>query len=155
MTTLASESAPGLEEWLKESNDKFLLEFSRARPIFELPEPPRRAVPHCWKWADMHPLMLRSAALTDVEQTFRRSLMFSNPGLFPQPFMTATLDGAISLYNPSERAYVHRHTRSASRFGIEGVGGFYYRGGRKMHDGAGRSDHDAQPNVARHGQRGR
>ena len=124
MTTATAAGAPGLEEWLKESNDKFLLEFSRSRPIFELSEPPRRAVPHCWKWADMHALMLRSAELTDVEKTFRRSLMFSNPGLFPQPFMTATLDGAISLYNPGERATVHRHTPSASRFGIEGTGGF-------------------------------
>ena len=38
--------------------------------------------------------------------------------------MTQTLDGACSLYNPGETAPVHRHTPSASRFGLEGSGGF-------------------------------
>ena len=114
-----------------------LIEFAQARPVFELAEPPQTAVAHIWKWRDYYPMLRRAASLLDVGKTFRRSFMFSNPGLFPKPFMTPTLDGACSLYNPGERAPVHRHTASASRIGIEGAGGFSTINGEKCSMGSG------------------
>ena len=45
--------------------------------------------------------------------------------------MTSTLFGAYSLYNPGEQAPVHRHTPSASRFVLEGTGGYTVVEGEK------------------------
>lgn len=106
------------------SRDLFMMEFSQASPEFEITEPAKTVVPYCWHWKDYYPLLLRSAEIVDPHQAFRRSFMLCNPGLYPKPYMTQTLDGACSLYNPGESAPVHRHTPSASRFGLEGVGGF-------------------------------
>jgi gentisate 1,2-dioxygenase len=90
-----------------------------------------------WRWADYYPMLQRAASLVDVDRAFRRSFMFSNPALFPKAFMTSTLDGACSLYNPGERAPVHRHTPSASRLGLQGVGGFSTVEGEKCTMGKG------------------
>jgi gentisate 1,2-dioxygenase len=130
MATGKSGTPVGLTALREHANAMFLLEFGESRSVFELPAPPRRAVPYCWKWADLHPLMLKALEVS-VERSFRRSLMFSNPGLYPQPFLTPALNGACSLYLPGEVAPVHRHTPSASRFGLEGVGGFTTVDGEK------------------------
>lgn len=108
----------------KKSRELFMIEFSEASPEFELTEPAKTVVPHCWRWEDYYPLLQRSAEIVDPHQAFRRSFMLCNPGLYPKPFTTQTLDSACSLYNPGETAPVHRHTPSASRFGLEGTGGF-------------------------------
>jgi gentisate 1,2-dioxygenase len=62
--------------------------------------------------------------------------------------MTPTLDGACSLYNPRETAPVHRHTPSASRLGLEGVGGFSTVQGEKCT--LGRGDLVLTPNGTWH-----
>ena len=62
--------------------------------------------------------------------------------------MTPTLDGACSLYNPGETAPVHRHTPSASRLGLEGVGGFSTVQGEKCT--LGRGDLVLTPNGTWH-----
>ena len=124
MTADIHEVSAELEALHRDSRELFMIEFSQAAPEFELTEPPKTVVPYCWRWADYYPMLLRSAEIVDPYQAFRRSFMLCNPGLYPKPFMTQTLDGACSLYNPGERAPVHRHTPSASRFGLEGTGGF-------------------------------
>ena len=121
----------------KASRELFMIEFSEASPEFELTEPPKTVLPHCWRWNDYYPLLQRSAEVVDPHQAFRRSFMLCNPGLYPKPFMTQTLDGACSLYNPGETAPVHRHTPSASRFGLEGTGGFSTVEGEKCSFGRG------------------
>src|SRR4051812_33066428 len=136
-TVLPQSVHPAVEALRADAHKLSLIEFSQARPVFELAEPPKTAVPHIWRWRDYYPMLRRAASLLDVGQTFRRSFMFSNPGLFPKPFMTPTLDGACSLYNPGERAPVHRHTPSASRLGIHGTGGFSTVHGEKCNMGPG------------------
>jgi gentisate 1,2-dioxygenase len=128
---------PDVEALRIDAHKLSLIEFSQARPVFELSEPPKTAVPHIWKWRDYYPMLRRAASLIDADKSFRRSFMFSNPGLFPKPFMTPTLDGACSLYNPGERAPVHRHVPSASRLGIQGSGGFSTVEGEKCGMGEG------------------
>ena len=49
-----------------------------------------------------------------------------------RPYITNTLFAAYSLYNPGERAPVHRHTPSASRFVLDGDGGFTVVEGEKL-----------------------
>jgi gentisate 1,2-dioxygenase len=114
-----------------------LIEFSEARPTFEFAEPPKTEAAHVWRWQDYYPMLQRAASLLEVDRTFRRSFMFSNPALFPKAAMTSTLDGACSWYNPGERARVHRHTPSASRLGLQGVGGFSTVEGEKCSIGEG------------------
>ena len=120
-----------------DSRELFMIEFSEAAPEFELTEPSKTVVPHCWRWEDYYPMLLRSAEIVDPHQAFRRSFMLCNPGLYPKPFTTQTLDSACSLYNPGETAPVHRHTPSASRFGLEGTGGFSTVEGEKCSFGRG------------------
>ena len=128
---------PDVQRLREDAHKLSLIEFSQARPTFELPEPPKVVAPHLWRWRDYYPMLQRAAGLLEVDKTFRRSFMFSNPSLFPKAFMTSTLDGACSLYNPGERASVHRHTPSASRLGLQGIGGFSTVEGEKCSMGKG------------------
>jgi gentisate 1,2-dioxygenase len=128
---------PEIKKLREDAHKLNLIEFSEARPTFELAEPSKTISAHMWEWRDYYPMLQRAASLLDVDRTFRRSFMFSNPALFPKAFMTSTLDGACSLYNPGERAPVHRHTPSASRLGLKGVGGFSTVEGEKCEIGKG------------------
>ncbi|MGH7088693.1 MAG: cupin domain-containing protein, partial [Stellaceae bacterium] len=67
-----------------------------------------------------------------IEQCERRALVFANPGLGGKPYVTNTIFAAYSLYNPGERAPVHRHTPAASRFALAGNGGFTVVEGEKL-----------------------
>ena len=148
MTTPARAQGAEMRALREDSAALHLLEFAAERPVFELPEPPRRALPHVWAWNEYYPMLLRAAELIDPDEAFRRSFMFANPGLRPRPFMTPTLDGACSLYNPGETAPVHRHTPSASRLGLEGDGGFSTVAGEKCT--LGRGDLVLTPNGTWH-----
>jgi gentisate 1,2-dioxygenase len=85
------------------------------------PEP--RAVPHLWRWAELHPLAARSADLVPVGRGGeRRAIGLGNPGLPGDPYATPTLWAAIQYLAPRENAPEHRHTQSAFRFVLEGDG---------------------------------
>ena len=112
-------------------NDLYVVEFWKERVNLEVLKPSTAAVPHRWRWTDLDPLLQRASEIVSVEEAERRGLLFANPGLFPTPYMTSTLYGAYSLYNPGEPASVHRHTVSASRFSLAGNGGFTMVDGEK------------------------
>ncbi len=114
-----------------------LMEFWEERADLELLQPRRGAVPCLWRWKDIEPRLYRAAEIVPLEEAERRALLFSNPGLAPRPFMTNTIFGAYSLYNPGEQAPVHRHTPSASRMLLEGEGAYTTVEGEKceMHRG--------------------
>lgn len=101
-----------------------LVEFWEQRADIELLKPRSLALPYCWKWPDIEPRLRVAAQVVPIEECERRALVFSNPGLGGKPYIASTLFAAFSLYNPGERAPVHRHTPSASRFILEGSGGF-------------------------------
>ena len=109
-----------------------LVEFWEQRLEVEVQEPRRTAVPHLWKWADIHPRLAVAAKTVPIEECERRALVFANPGLPGKPYITQTLFAAYSLYNPGEQAPVHRHTPNASRFALEGNGGFTVVNGEKI-----------------------
>ncbi len=125
-----------------------LMEFWEERADLELLRPREGAVPCLWRWRDIEPRLLDAAKIVPLEEAERRALLFSNPGLKPRPFMTNTIFGAYSLYNPGERAPVHRHTPSASRMLLEGEGAYTAVEGEKctMH----RADLILTPNGAWH-----
>lgn len=109
-----------------------LVEFWEERADIELASPRNRAVAHHWRWADIEPRLRVAAKTVPIEECERRALVFANPGLGGKPYITNTLFAAYSLYNPGEQAPVHRHSPSASRFVLEGEGGFTVVEGEKL-----------------------
>lgn len=90
----------------------------------ELAEPKKSFVPCLWRWSDIRPLMLDAARHVPLAESDRRVLILSNPGVFPKHYSTNTLYVSCSIYNGKEEATVHRHTPNASRFVLEGSGGY-------------------------------
>jgi gentisate 1,2-dioxygenase len=86
-------------------------------------EPEPQAVPHLWRWADLHALAERSGRLVPVGRGGeRRALGLANPGLGTAGFATPTLWCAIQYLGGHETAPVHRHTQNAFRFVLQGEG---------------------------------
>lgn len=90
----------------------------------EITEPRRTAVPHLWKWEDVQQQLLGAKDTVPIEESERRVLVCANPSLYPKPYTTSTLYVSFSVYNPKETAPAHRHTPNASRFVLQGDGGF-------------------------------
>lgn len=81
-------------------------------------------VPHLWSWSTLKPLMHEVRKGISLEDADRRVIIMSNPGATQKHHSTSTLYLSCSIYNPGEMAPVHRHTSNASRFVLEGRGGF-------------------------------
>lgn len=109
-----------------------IVQFWEQRADIELLQPRNRARPYRWKWSDIEPRLRVAARTVPIEECERRALVFRNPGIGDKPYITNTIFAAYSLYNPGERAPVHRHTPSASRFVLEGDGGFTVVEGEKL-----------------------
>ena len=109
-----------------------LVEFWKERADIEIREPRQTAVPHLWQWSEISPRLAVASKTVPIEECERRALVFANPGLGGKPYITSTLFAAYSLYNPGESAPVHRHTPCASRFVLEGNGGFTTVAGEKI-----------------------
>jgi gentisate 1,2-dioxygenase len=137
MTTADTERQAMRSELSEDAAALNLMEFWEERAELELLQPRQGAEPCLWRWKDIEPRLHRAAEIVPLEEAERRALLFSNPGLAPRPFMTNTIFGAYSLYNPGEHAPVHRHTPSASRMLLEGEGAYTTVEGEKcvMHRG--------------------
>jgi gentisate 1,2-dioxygenase len=96
------------------------------------PEPTRREVPHCWRWHEVRPQLLRAGRLVTTAEAERRVLMFLNPGNPARIGATATLYAAMQLILPGESARAHRHSPAALRFIVEGRGAFTCVDGEKV-----------------------
>ena len=90
----------------------------------ELAEPKRAFQPHIWYWRDLRPLLVEAGRNIPLAEADRRVLILANPAVFPKHHSTGTLYVSCSIYNPGEAATVHRHTPNASRFVLEGDGGY-------------------------------
>lgn len=87
--------------------------------------------PFVWHWNDVRGFLHRARELYSLEEADRRAFILSNPSVFPKHFTTNTLYVAYQLVGPGEVAAVHRHTPSASRFLLEGDGGYTVVSGEK------------------------
>jgi gentisate 1,2-dioxygenase len=90
----------------------------------EVKEPQQGYRPALWSWKDIRPLLLEAGRHVSLEESDRRVLILSNPGAPRRHHSTNTLYVSCSIYNGGELATVHRHTANASRFVLEGSGGF-------------------------------
>ena len=132
MAAALSKSEEERFELSRDAKSLNLIEFWAQRGDIELLAPRNRVQPFKWSWSDIEPRLRAAAHLVPIEEAERRALVFANPGLAGKPYISHTLFAAYSLYNPGETAPVHRHTPSASRFVLEGGGGYTTVGGEKL-----------------------
>jgi gentisate 1,2-dioxygenase len=116
----------------QDANALNIVQFWEQRADIELLKPRNRAQPYRWEWSAIEPRLRVAARTVPIEECERRALVFRNPGLGGKPYITHTIFAAYSLYNPGARAPVHRHTPRASRFVLEGDGGFTIVEGEKL-----------------------
>jgi gentisate 1,2-dioxygenase len=86
----------------------------------KLQENPRKAVPFIWRYADLHPILLRAAELIPMTVSERRSLMLINPALGPAKATLTTLIAAYRINVVDETMPPHRHSPNAIRLGLTG-----------------------------------
>ncbi len=96
--------------------------WSRPGPLIEPKK--TRVEPYLWRWADIEPLLRRSAEFVTPDRgAERRILRLANPGV-PERTSTHTLSVAVQYLLPGEVAPAHRHTPNAIRFMIHGEGAY-------------------------------
>ncbi|MGH7324550.1 MAG: cupin domain-containing protein [Candidatus Rokuibacteriota bacterium] len=88
------------------------------------PERESRAVPHCWPWREVRPLLLEAGRLVEMERAERRVLVLRNPGLGGAYAITSTLFAGLQIILPGESAPSHHHTPAALRLIVEGRGAY-------------------------------
>ena len=116
---------------------------NRLAPLWEIyqnlvVDEPNRAEPAViWKWAEMEPLVEKSAELVKGEAADHRVLVLNNPHLDGPPATSPTIVAAYQCVLPGEKTSPHRHTPAATRVILEGTGGATFVDGKRcdMHDG--------------------
>jgi gentisate 1,2-dioxygenase len=87
-------------------------------------QPVTPCLPAIWHYRDVRPYLMQAGALISAEEAQRRVLILENPGLKGQTSITHSLFAGLQLILPGEVAPAHRHTQSALRFVIEGIGAY-------------------------------
>ena len=94
-------------------------------------EPTPVGAAHRWRYADVRPYVMESAAQISAAEAERRVLILENPALRGSSQITSTLYAGLQLIMPGEVAPAHRHTQSALRFVVEGSGAYTAVDGEK------------------------
>jgi len=123
MAHRATRSVEELEEYLALVRAAGLdAPWSRPGPLIESKK--TRVQPCIWRWAEIEPLLERSAEFVAPGQgTERRILRLANPGV-PERTSTHTLSVAVQYLLPGEVAPAHRHSPNALRFMLRGQGAY-------------------------------
>jgi gentisate 1,2-dioxygenase len=123
MARQAMRSAEELEQYL-ELVKKAGLDAPWSRPGPLIGSKNTRVQPYLWRWAEIEPLLKRSADFIAPGQgTERRILRLANPGV-PERTSTHTLSVAVQYLLPGEVAPAHRHSPNAFRFMMRGQGAY-------------------------------
>jgi gentisate 1,2-dioxygenase len=100
------------------------------RPLWEVlgalvpPQPKSPVAPVHFAYAQMRPHVLEAGRLITAEEAERRVLVLENPALRGQSCITQSLYAGLQLILPGEIAPAHRHTQTALRLVLEGVGAY-------------------------------
>jgi gentisate 1,2-dioxygenase len=132
------------EEFHKKLRSKELLEgysYDDGKDFVTRPywpyEPKNRMKPHLWRWEEVRPLIIQCGEMIGLghgsAKYDRRVLALSNPGANGEFTMSGTLFGDLQLIRPGESAPSHRHTPCATRFILEGSGGWTTVAGERVH----------------------
>jgi len=96
--------------------------WSRPGPLIQSKS--TRVEPYVWRWAQIEPLLRRSADFVAPGQgTERRILRLANPGVTERT-STHTLSVAVQYLLPGEIAPAHGHSPNALRFMMRGQGAY-------------------------------
>ena len=134
-------ACPAAETTMNQSADAAVTQsarrdyYARIRPLHLKPlweelhalvprEPASPCVPALWRYADVRPFLMESAALITAEEAVRRVLVLENPGLPGSSAITQSLYAGLQLIMPGEIAPSHRHVQSALRFIVDGRGAY-------------------------------
>ncbi len=105
------------------------------RPYWPL-QPGNKMKPHLWRWRDVREVVVECGEMVGLghgtKKYDRRVLALTNPGADGDFTMTGPLFGDIQLIRPGERAPCHRHTPCATRFILEGSGGWTSVAGERV-----------------------
>jgi len=127
------------------------------RPYWPL-EPRNAMLPHLWRWDDIRSLVIECGEMIGVghgsKKYDRRVLALSNPGGKGDFTLSGTLFGDIQLICPGEAVPCHRHTPCATRFIMEGSGGWTTVSGDRVHVAPGDIVHTGQFPWHDHGNNG-
>ena len=116
--------------------------YARIRPLHLTPlweelhalvprEPQTPCVPALWRYDEIRPLLMESAALITAEEAVRRVLVLENPALPGNSSITQSIYAGLQLIMPGEVAPSHRHVQSALRFIVDGKGAYTTVGGER------------------------
>lgn len=108
-----------------------ITDFRKVMAELEVAETRVTSLPHLWTWDYIRAALTDSASF-DLEKIHRRAYALCNPGLDGRPTVGNTLFASVSIYHPGDRAPVHRHSASASRFALEGSGGYTNVAGERL-----------------------
>jgi gentisate 1,2-dioxygenase len=114
----------------RKTNDLSLFEFWGESPDDEHQATARLradripAIPHLWKYSDIHPCLLEAAELIPMQLSERRSIIMVNPALKPIVATVSTMMAAYRINMPHEMMPPHRHSPNAIRFGLTGSTNF-------------------------------
>ena len=86
--------------------------------------PSTPCLPALWSYDDVYPYLMQSGQLITADEAVRRVLILENPGLRGQSCITESLYAGLQVIMPGEIAPSHRHTQSALRFVVEGLGAY-------------------------------
>lgn len=117
----------------------------------------KRAIPHLWRYAEIEPLLFKSAELIDMRMSERRSLIMTNPALEPLIATVSIMFVAYRINNPNEIAPAHRHSPKAIRLGLTGRTNFTCVEGKNITFGPGDlvlTPHDTWHNHGNEGDAG-
>jgi gentisate 1,2-dioxygenase len=100
-------------------------------------QPSSPCVPALWRYQEVRPFLLESGQLITALEAERRVLILENPGMRGASCITHSLYAGLQLILPGEVAPAHRHTQTALRFVVEGLGAYTAVNGERtvMHAG--------------------
>jgi len=96
------------------------------------PNPQPKMIAHMWPWSLLESIVEESARAVPVGDE-RRALQLFNPGLGGRWATTNNLIAAVQVLLPGEVARAHRHTPTAIRFIIEGIGAYTAVDGERVY----------------------
>jgi gentisate 1,2-dioxygenase len=88
------------------------------------PQPKSPVAPVHFRYDEIRPHVLEAGRLISAEEAERRVLVLENPALRGQSCITQSLYAGLQLILPGEVAPAHRHTQTALRLVLDGVGAY-------------------------------
>ena len=111
-------------EFLRRIASENLVALWVARRGVDLSRPKSPAEAVIWRFDDVRPHIMAAGDVVSPEDAFRRVLVLENPAFGGEMRATNTLFADLQLVLPGEVAPCHRHSQTALRFVIEGVGAY-------------------------------